>query len=179
MVKVNFSEFREESGKEKFNIYVYDNNLPSTQLKNVVILANFNTTAQNIVPDFPYQGTWYDLMDDTGSTSISVSNTAATINLQAGEFRIYGNQPVGLLSVEDLETTNVKLYPNPTNGLFTLNTPSNQVSIYDLTGKLVKEFHGNFDLGYSFDISNLNKSIYLVKIKTDSGALKTTKLVKF
>ena len=160
-------------------VYVYNNSFPSTQLKNVVILANFNTTAQNIVPDFPYQGTWYDLMDDTGSTSINVSDTAAAINLQPGEFRIYGNQAVGLLSIEDFETTNVKLYPNPTNGIFTLNTPSNQVSIYDLNGKLVKEFKGDYGMGYSFDISSLNKSIYLVKIKTDSGALKTTKLVKF
>ncbi|HRV54671.1 MAG TPA: T9SS type A sorting domain-containing protein, partial [Mangrovimonas sp.] len=77
------------------------------------------------------------------------------------------------------ETTNVRLYPNPTNGVFTLNTNTSSVSIYDLTGKLVKQFDGNFTSGYSFDISNLTKSIYLVTIKTDSGALKTTKLVKF
>ena len=168
-----------DSGDLTPRIFIWDDALPSTELKNVVILANFDVVAQNVVPDFPYTGTWYDLMDDTGSTSINVSSTTATINLQPGEFKIYGNQAVMTLGLEEFETTNVRLYPNPTNGVFTLNTNTSSVSIYDLTGKLVKQFDGNFTSGYSFDISNLTKSIYLVTIKTDSGALKTTKLVKF
>src|SRR5690606_19314 len=35
-------------------IYIYDDALPSTQLKNVVVLANFSVAAQNVNPSFPY-----------------------------------------------------------------------------------------------------------------------------
>ena len=168
-----------DSGDLTPRIFIWDDAIPSNELKNVVILANFDVVAQNIVPDFPYEGTWYDLMDDTGSTSINVSNTAATINLQPGEFKIYGNQAVGTLDIDEFETSNVHLYPNPAKNQFSLNTQVSNLTIYDLTGKLVKEYNGDFDMGYAFDISTLNKSIYLVKIKTNSGASKTTKLVKF
>ena len=168
-----------DSGDLTPRIFIWDDAIPSNELKNVVILANFDVVAQNIVPDFPYEGTWYDLMDDTGSTSINVSNTAATINLQPGEFKIYGNQAVGTLDIDEFETSNVHLYPNPAKNQFSLNTKVSNLTIYDLTGKLVKEYNGDFDMGYAFDISTLNKSIYLVKIKTNSGASKTTKLVKF
>src|SRR5690606_11677511 len=53
-----------DSGDLTPRIFIWDDALPSTQLKNVVILANFEMSAQNIVPDFPYTGTWYDLMDE-------------------------------------------------------------------------------------------------------------------
>ena len=168
-----------DSGDLTPRIFIWDDAIPSTELKNVVILANFELSTQNIVPDFPYTGTWYDLMDETGTSSMTVTNTAATINLQPGEFRIYGNQAVGTLSVNEFEIANIHLYPNPANNEFSINSQTSEISIYDLTGKLIKEYKGDFDMGHTFDISSLNKSIYLVKIQTNSGAIKTTKLVKF
>ena len=81
-------------------------------MRNVVILANFSVAAQNIIPDFPYTGTWYNLMDNS---TINVSNTASTINLQPGEYRVYGNRPANTLSNPDLEVTETAfLIPNPT-----------------------------------------------------------------
>jgi hypothetical protein len=46
------------------NIKIANNALASTQLKDVLVLANFNTT-QNVPTGFPYPGTWYNLMDNT------------------------------------------------------------------------------------------------------------------
>jgi hypothetical protein len=42
-----------------------NNALASTQLKDVLVLANFNVTTQNVPTGFPYPGTWYNLMDNT------------------------------------------------------------------------------------------------------------------
>jgi len=159
-------------------IYIWDNALASTELKNVVILANFDVTTQNVTPNFPYTGIWYDLMDETGSTSINVTNATSTINIPAGEFRIYGNQGI-TLGIDDLESTlNLVVYPNPVNNTFAINKNVSELKIFDLTGKLVKEFKGDFLKGEAFDISNLARSLYILKITNNSGQQQATKLVK-
>ncbi|MEE9348768.1 MAG: alpha-amylase family glycosyl hydrolase, partial [Flavobacteriaceae bacterium] len=95
------------SGTLTPKIYIWDDNIPTTELKNVVVLANFDITAQNVTPNFPYLGTWYDLMDDSTFTA-----TNSAINLQPGEFKIFGNQS-GALSTDNYDLNNlVKLYPN-------------------------------------------------------------------
>ncbi len=84
------------------------------QLKNVVILANFSTSTQDVTPDFPYTGTWYDLMDGTGSTSIDVIDTTDPISIPAGGFKIYGNQSSITLDTDDiLSTDSFAIFPNP------------------------------------------------------------------
>jgi 1,4-alpha-glucan branching enzyme len=159
-------------------IYVWDNGIPLTELKNVVILANFDVTTQNVTPNFPYTGTWYDLMDDTGSTSINVTNVTTPISIPAGEFRIYGNQGV-TLSIKDLASDlNLVVYPNPINDTFFINKNVSEIKIFDITGKLVKAFKGNFAKGKQFDISNLSQSLYILKITNNSGQQQATKLVK-
>lgn len=159
-------------------IYVFDNNLPSNELRNVVILANFDVVAQNITPDFPFTGTWYDLMDETGATTLNVTSTTAPINLQPGEFRVYGNQPADALSVNEFEATNLTLYPNPATTSFTIDAYVTSLQVYDITGKLVKSFSGDFDKFSVFDIENLNQGVYLVKAQNAEGASKSSKLIK-
>ena len=159
-------------------IYIWDDTIPLTELKNVVILANFKTTADNVVPNFPFTGTWYDLMDETGATSINVTDTAAPINIPAGEFRMYGNQ-LASLSTDDVSLGNdLTIYPNPTSSLFKLSKACNQLSVFDVTGKEVASFKGNFEKGKTFDVSNLSQGLYVLKIKDNSGAIATAKLIK-
>ncbi|RSK41901.1 alpha-amylase family glycosyl hydrolase [Mangrovimonas spongiae] len=181
-LKINEAVFEGDyainSGNTTPRIYIWDDNIPANELKNVVILANFGVTTQNIVPDFPYTGTWYDLMDETGNTSINVTSTTATISIPAGQFRIYGNA-TSTLSIDDVRQQPLSIYPNPANDAFYINTEVNNVKIIDLNGKIVQEFNGNFSKNHAFNISNLAKSLYIVKAQNNSGAIKTTKLVKF
>lgn len=165
-----------DSGDTTPRIYIWDDTLPSTSLKNVVILANFDVTAQNIVPDFPYTGTWYDLMDDSGSTTITVSSTTATINIPAGEFRIYGNQ-ASTLSVEDFSSlSTLKMFPNPTSNSFKTNKTLDKVLIYNTTGKLIYTFDGGFEKNHEFNVSNLSQGLYMVKLESNSNTT-TRKLI--
>lgn len=159
-------------------IYVFNNSLPTSQLKNVVILANFDVTNQNITPNFPYAGVWYDLMDPTGTTSITVTNTGSSLPVAAGQFKMYGNK-ASTLGIEDVDLgSQFKIYPNPVNNTFYVNKAVNDLKIYDVTGKLVKSFKGNFTEIDAFDISDLTQSIYLVKIENTNGQLLTSKLIK-
>ena len=65
-------------------IYIWDDNISTNELKNVVIVANFDVTDQSIIPYFPYTGNWYDLMDENGETIINVSSTNDQVTLQPG-----------------------------------------------------------------------------------------------
>ncbi len=156
-------------------IYIYDDALPASQLKNVVVLANFSVAAQNINPSFPYTGTWYNLMD---GTTITVANTTTPINIPPGQYRVYGNQP-GSLAVNEIDPmSDVSIYPNPATATFSINAATAKVEVYTVTGQLVKAFEGSSVEGHQFDISGLNAGLYLVKVTDMTNRFKTMKLIK-
>lgn len=166
------------SGDYTPRIDVFDNSIPNSELKNVIILANFDVVSQTVNTNFPagVTSTWYDLMDSTGTTT--VSNATTSISIPAGQFRILGNRPSNVLSVDDDELLDFTIYPNPTQSLFSINTNVSDIEIYDLTGKMVKAFKGDFTQTDSFDISSLNSGMYIVKVENDNKQTMTTKLVK-
>ncbi len=158
-------------------IYVWDNAIAASELKNVVILANFDVTTQNVVPNFPYTGDWYDLMDNSGTTFITVANTATTISIAAGQFKIYGNKAAQGLSVEEFDISNsINLYPNPTNGSFSINKNADKIELFDLAGRRVKSFTNSIS-NTPLNISNLSNGMYFVKITTMEG-IGTKRLIK-
>ena len=160
----------------RISIYTGNENTSGSNLKNVIILANFSITNQNVNPNFPYTGTWHDLMDESGSTTIDGATT--TINLTPGEFRVYGNQ-TSTLSVNNFKSgLNLMLFPNPGNSTFSLNKNIEKLSVYNLSGKAVKTFNGNFNKGHLFNISNLPSSIYLIVVQNDLGIHEHIKFVK-
>ncbi|MGB5418788.1 alpha-amylase family glycosyl hydrolase [Algibacter sp.] len=59
---------------------------------NVVIIANFDVTAKSIQPNFNATGTWYNLLKN--NSTFEVTNLSSTIELAAGEYRVYGSEPV-------------------------------------------------------------------------------------
>jgi hypothetical protein len=160
----------------KQRVYVFDNALPPTALKNVVILANFSVANLTINPNFPYPGTWYNLMDNT---SISVTDTQAVISVPSGGFRIYGNQPAQSLATDNFNIAeSIALYPNPSKDYFNLSEAIKTVDIYNVTGQLVKSYKGGFTSEYNFSVSDLRKGIYFVKLTDDANHQGTIKLIK-
>ncbi|AZI41095.1 alpha-amylase family glycosyl hydrolase [Epilithonimonas vandammei] len=171
--------FTVESGNLLPRIYVWNDALPSSSLKNVVVVANFTTTAQTVTPNFPYAGTWYNLMDNT-SMSASASTT---VTLQPGEFRIFGNQ-TALATDEtkiDANKTSLQIVQNPaTDGLLKIRynkAKNGQINIYDLNGKLVKSFRLQSAKGdETFSLKGIGTGNYLVQLKSDEG-LAVSKLI--
>lgn len=157
------------------NIKITNESLTSAQLKDVLILANFDTTAQNTPTGFPYVGTWYNLMDNT---SINVTDVNAPINLPAGEYRIYGNKTANL-AIEDFEkTAAVSLFPNPVSNYFTLNTGVAKVQIYSISGQLVKTFTSNENADFQFGVSELQTGLYIVKAVDQNQKTQVMKFIK-
>ncbi len=159
-------------------IDIFDTSIPSTELRNVIILANFNVTDESVDTNFPagVTDTWYDLMDPTGNTT--VSNSTTSISIPAGQFRILGNAASEALSLDENSLNSVRLFPNPTSQFFKLNKLVSEVEVFDLTGKQVKYFKGTFDQNHEFNIGDLNTGVYVLRVFDGNGQTMTSKLVK-
>ncbi|WP_295204005.1 alpha-amylase family glycosyl hydrolase [uncultured Chryseobacterium sp.] len=151
-------------------IYVYDN-LLTAGIKNIVVLANYNTTVQNVVPYFPYTGAWQNLMDNTVS---NITSTTAPITLQPGEFRIFGNY-TGSLSTDEntAHRLSLQVADNPVkNGqarLVYYKAKNAGIVIYDMSGKKMDSFKLNQENGiYEFKTA-YPAGTYLVHLKADNG----------
>ena len=160
------------SGSLTPRIDVFNTNIPSTGLRNVVILANFDVVSKTINTNFPISGSWIDLMDKTNTTTYS----ASTITLQPGEFKIFGNKPA-TLSTDDVSLieNSLTLYPNPSKDSFQIDTKTNHIIIFDITGKKVREFNGTFTSNERFSIKNLQVGLYFVKIDQNNVVYKLIK----
>ncbi len=155
-------------------IQIFDNALPTSSLNRVIVLANFDVTSKSMNTTIPSGQTWYDLMDSTGNTSFN----ATTVTIGPGQFKIFGNA-AATLSTDSLEAiSDFAIYPNPVNNAFKISKAANRLNIYDLTGKRIKSFKGDFTPSDSFDISDLNQGIYLTKIQSKNGQVLISKLIK-
>jgi hypothetical protein len=77
--------------------------------------------------------------------------------------------------------TQVKVYPNPTKSLFTIDisgeSQSFEAVIYDFNGQILKKQVFENSLGDNF-VTDLAAGIYLVKITLDSGEETNHKIIK-
>lgn len=156
-------------------IKITNSSLASSQLKDVLVLANFDLATKNVPTGFPYAGTWYNLMDNT---TINVTDVNAAISIPAGEFRIYGNKVANLAIANFEKESGIYLYPNPATNYFTLNMAASKVQIYSVTGQLMKSFNGNQAAVYQFNVSDLSNGVYVVKAYDDNEELQVMKFVK-
>jgi glycosidase len=149
-LKTNNPVFRGSSTISPFNnnllqrIYVYDDSLDNTVLKNIVILANFDVYTQTITADFPYTGTWYNLMDNS---IFNVSDTSTGVSLAPGEFRIFGNQQATLTQGVTQLIEGLQLVENPVQDIITIQWPSALAGdmlwkIFNTSGELISEGNG-------------------------------------
>ena len=166
----------------------FNTEMPFTQAFH---LSNQNAL-QNIRVDEVYELT--DFFDVTLSQTLPYTLTPGetmdvTITLvhfpaeqSIGQFRINSSDGESsytvridgdILSVTEL-SNEVKLYPNPTTGQFTVEGANMaRVEVFNTVGQKVLEAEGQT---VNIDASNWNKGIYLVNIIEQNGAVTTKKL---
>ena len=85
------------------------------------------------------------------------------------------------LSVNDVEFNEVKVYPNPSKGNWNIQTGSadiNRVTIFSISGKLIREMKIGPENEIEIHASNLDSGMYMIKLTAVSGNSKTLKLIK-
>jgi hypothetical protein len=80
------------------------------------------------------------------------------------------------LSVSAFELNSLKLFPNPSTGIITINTETSvNVNIVDVTGKVVFVAN-NVTKDKNIDLSGLQKGVYLAQISSEN-ATTTEKII--
>lgn len=145
-------------------IYVWNETLNG--LKNVVILANFDVTTQNVTSNFPYTGTWYELMDES---TLSVSSTGHVVTLAPGEFKIYGNQQA-TLSIQNPALLRLGLRQNPVKDRIEIDLPTENLYSYKLYNALGQELlTGEHKIGKQLNLAApAQKGVYFVVLKNST-----------
>lgn len=144
-------------------------NASASDIQYINVIGNFGVTTQNINPVFQQTGTWYDLLDD--NATLNVTNTNNLISLAPGEFKVYGNKAAVLSTENIFLDDSVSLYPNPAKDSFSLSISATKVIIFDINGKQVKEFKGNFEPNNLFSTNDLEKGLYIVMSQNAEGKI--------
>jgi len=121
--------------------------------------------------------------DELG-TSVAMSSDGTKVvvgapisNSTTGHARIY-DYTAALSTNEYTLNNSFALFPNPSTNYFELTTNENvqvnEVNVYSLQGQLIKSFQNQSQ----YDISNLAKGIYMVKIKAEEGFASKTLIVE-
>ncbi|RRJ93773.1 alpha-amylase family glycosyl hydrolase [Flavobacterium macacae] len=160
------------TGKTRLNVFT--STAQTTELSYVIVMTNATNATTNDAGNFPFTGTWYNLMD---GTPLVVTSTNQAVSIEADGFRVYGNRQA-VLNTVDFNLAKIALYPNPSRGIFNISTNTKKVSIYSIAGQLVKEFKGDFDSNYQYEIESLNQGMYIVKVIDDQDREATLKLMK-
>ena len=104
-----------------------------------------------------------------------------TVTAENGDEQIWTITVIVLpTNINNISQNNFTIYPNPSNGIFTINSEqltnnNEQLTITDITGKTIKQFTINKEQ-LTIDISEQSAGIYFIKIKTETG-IYTDKLI--
>lgn len=133
------------------------NNLLLGANQDMIIEVTLNDTTQN---------------ESNGNVEVTYNNNS-TLNIG-----LDGNLDPTLSTDSFDDLKQIKLYPNPTKSTFTINKNSTQLSVYDVTGKIIKRFNGDFNHNHVFNISELPQGIYFIQVENASQAIETIKITK-
>ena len=165
----------------EFIICLKNNYIYIADKKNGVIVIDINSPLTPVAT-FEGRGTWKNLH---GSVGIEVGDDG---KIYLSDFN------AGVIIIEPYDITlsippvnqayfidNIKIYPNPTNGDFSIHIGSPEtiealITIYDLNGR--KVFEKMFNLSDDIKIKDLqlNKGEYLVTVRTNDE-IRTKKII--
>lgn len=148
-------------------------NSGSSSTKNFTSIAagESKTVAYNI--SLPASITAHQTFDFNFTLTGGSNNITFPIALQF----IRNNTPCSV-SVQHGVTTSI--YPNPTEDICNIVCDQNmkQIELYDMNGKQIQVINNITDNNCQLNISNLNASIYFVRIITENNAVLTQKIIK-
>ena len=113
----------------------------------------------------------YSITDDSGNVIVSGGEFSST---ESNTFRVGGS--LGLNSFMD---ENLKIFPNPSNGVFTIKTTltNSSYKVHNLIGQTIKSGFINNGTN-SIDIRNSIDGIYFITIESKNGEKIGYKLIK-
>jgi hypothetical protein len=77
--------------------------------------------------------------------------------------------------VDQSALSSISLYPNPTIGEVNILNKNDikidNISVFDLSGKLMDQIQPSSDGNIQFDINHLKSGVYIIRINTSQGEI--------
>ena len=108
-----------------------------------------------------------------GSYVVLVSLNCGTKTITTYSTEIYIDQYTGLGNLQS-NNNQLKLYPNPANNYLNVSFQSNEkatISIFNATGQLVRQFNASTTGNTIVNVSDLQKGVYILRVKTDNSVI--------
>ncbi|MFI5171565.1 MAG: alpha-amylase family glycosyl hydrolase [Chitinophagales bacterium] len=156
---------------------------------NVTVLGNFDVFLNSVAPNFQHTGWWYEYFSGD-SINVTAVNSALTLN--PGEYRLYTDlrleTPEIIVGLNDPLVNNdgaLFIYPNPSSGLFQIETEISEpsdvlIEIYNTSGEIVFSNKINEKAGaiisFTWDGRNTEPGIYICKLIAGKE-IRTAKLI--
>lgn len=129
---------------------------------------------------------WFDCSNDSIISGATSETYVATADGQYAVIVTNGNNcsdtsdcvVVNLIGLNELTANSVFAYPNPTNGMLTVEftLPTERMTLTDVTGRMVFEAN-NAENAVEIDLSNESKGVYFLHVWTE-GKVQTLKVTK-
>ena len=139
--------------------------------------TNVSGTIRTIVATRAFNtGDASDFVINFANTNIDVSAAyGPTANSYVREYHGSNREkfidtPLTTLGTEDFSLKASSVYPNPTKGLFTIDTKTalSEINIYSHVGQFVKSIKVENTLSTTIDVADLQTGVYLLELKNDT-----------
>ncbi len=141
--------------------------------------TNTSTTTGTVTYDWDMDdGTTYSTMDASHTyTSNGTYIVTLTVTDSCGSNSTVFTIDVTTVGLEDVELNEVELFPNPTTGLFVIETTvaMESIQIFDMQGKLVKRLVATGTMA-NVDAQDLADGSYMVRVNQSDGAVLQSRL---
>ncbi|MDO6738211.1 sialate O-acetylesterase [Wenyingzhuangia sp. 2_MG-2023] len=144
---------------------------PSISLASIIAYADDNINNEPTVNDYSYIGV---TGVDENNVALVNSKIEALDGTQVNTvFKIQEVVDSASLKIDNVDLTKVKLYPNPSSEMVSINLEIKNIVLYNATGQKVFTTNAN-----TFDISQLSNGTYFIEITTIDGAKTTKSFIK-
>ena len=125
--------------------------------------------------NFIWNHGWYhtsEQYDTDYECHFTIKNSEDEVLYTSGEhndgiFLTYNNN-CGTVSVEEVSANNVRLYPNPTDGIVTIEGDgAMHINVLNVLGQKIMEMDANDNA--TIDLSGCESGIYMIKVETANG----------
>lgn len=159
------------AGSEDGNFYYYENT--GTVSAPAFAASTFNPFGLIGIGDVYSTPTFVDLDADGDLDVMSHSKN--------GEFYYFKNNSVELGLNEEASLSTLEVYPNPSNGMVTINFDENSthanLEVIGVDGKIVYTA-SNLANHQTMDVSTWSKGVYIVKVTTETSTSNVTLIVQ-
>lgn len=125
---------------------------------NYSLAESYNNKLLGVNSNFTISVILNDTTNEESNGTITVTynnNSTLIINLE-------GELDNTLSLIPENQKDYFTIYPSPAKESFEINKSVSNIKIFDLSGKLIKEFKGGFEKGYKFIIEELQSNLYIV-----------------